>query len=214
VRIPALVIMVLFFTIGVISTPECLAAIYKYVDKDGMIYFVSDLQSVPEQYRASAKIVSEEFKDQVKTQANPHEQLGQTTIKDNEATHGSIQNKPVTENANRKSFGRRALISAVIIISALFIFVILKIVDDNHKKSVAIVRVIIIWGVSVYLLYAHVSDVITVFQSASSAIEHAQKESEEKGKNAANLVKALDALAQKAGEAASTNPAQGEEKKE
>jgi hypothetical protein len=206
--------MVLFFTIGVISTPECLAAIYKYVDKDGMIYFVSDLQSVPEQYRVSAKIVSGEFKDQVKVQANPHEQLDQATLKDNEAMHGSIQNKPVTESANRESFGRRALISAIIIISALFIFVILKIVDDNHKKSIAIVRVVIIWGVSVYLLYAHVSDVLTVFHSASSAIEHAQKESEEKGKRATSAVKALNALAQKAGEAASTNPAQGEGKQE
>jgi hypothetical protein len=34
------------------------AAIYKYIDNNGIICFSNDLQSIPEQCRATAKIVS------------------------------------------------------------------------------------------------------------------------------------------------------------
>jgi hypothetical protein len=47
---------------GLSVTSTAFAAIYKYVDKNGMIYFADDLQSIPAQYRAAAKIVSGEAK--------------------------------------------------------------------------------------------------------------------------------------------------------
>ncbi|HUL00503.1 MAG TPA: hypothetical protein VLX29_06555 [Nitrospirota bacterium] len=213
-RMRTVVIMVLFFTVGVIITPDCLAVIYKYVDKDGAIFFASDLQSIPEQHRASATIVSGELQDAEKTQANHHKQIDETKARNMVVAPGGIPVKPAAETAKRGSFGSRVLLSAIILVSALFVFAILKILDNNRRKSFAIGRLVIMWGVSVYLLYAHANDVLTAFRNAANTVENAQKQSAEKGKKAADVIKALDALVKNAGETASKDPAQGDDKKE
>jgi hypothetical protein len=185
-----------FCSIIALSTcPECFAAIYKYVDKDGMVYFADDLQSIPPQYRATAKIVSGEDKEENKDQTKKHEQRVHAETKKSEVISGAVSEKPIVEKKeDSDSFGRRAMISTIVVVSALFVFVILRILNADHKKSVAITRIIIVWGVSVFLLYTHAGDVIAVFSSIGGKIENTQQQAEEKGKKAAKAVKALDAL--------------------
>jgi hypothetical protein len=189
------------------------AAIYKYTDKDGMIYFADDLQSVPAQYRSTAKIISGEVKEKpAETQQQPA--LPPETAK-NEAVTPPVQEKPLHETiAPSGSFGSRALVSTIVVISALFGFFILKIVDADHKKAVVITRVIIVWGVTVFLLYAHGRDVVAAIGSAANKLENSQKEAEEKGKKAAKAVKSLDALIEKVENMSSTAGDAGPEKKE
>jgi hypothetical protein len=101
------------------------------------------------------------------------------------------------------------------VVSALFAFVVLGIIDADHKKAIKIARVVIIWVVSVYLLYSHAGDVVHGFRSIGSNVESARQESEEKGKKAAKAMKALNAVLDQAGQSASGDPAEaGPEKKE
>lgn len=189
------------------------AAIYKYTDKEGMIYFADDLQSVPAQYRSTAKIISGEVKEKpAETQQQPA--LPPETVK-NETVTPPVQEKPFFDTiAPTGSFGSRALISTIVVISALFGFYILRIVDADHKKAVVITRVLIVWGVTVFLVYAHGRDVVAAFGSAANKLESSQKEAEEKGKKAAKAVKSLDALIEKVENMSATASDPGQEKKE
>ena len=206
---------VLFFILGITATSDCFAAIYKYIDKDGMIYFADDLQSIPEQYRAAAKIVSGDANKEEKRPVNQHQQNILTETEKNGTMPADVQEKPLIEIAGKKSFISRAVVSGIIVVSALFAFVIMGILDRDHKKSVKIIRVVILWGVSVFLLYAHTGDVVTVFNSFGNKMERAQRQSEEKGKKAAKALNALNALVEKAEKASSADPAGTEpEKKE
>jgi hypothetical protein len=184
-------LMVLFIIFAVSLSSDALAAIYKSVDKDGMIYFSDDLQSIPEQYRAAAKIVSGETKEE--------EEKRPVTQYQEKARMETGMNDDRSSGAQQKPFGSRALTSAIIVVSAMFTFVILGILDIDHKKAVKIVRVIVLWGVSVYLLFAHAGDVVHVFSSMGNHVESVQRESEEKGKKAAKALKALDTLTEQAG---------------
>jgi len=125
---------------------------------------------------------------------------------------------PDTSSAqqNEKSFpGSRVLPSAMIVVSAAFAFVILGILDSNHKKNVEIARVVILWSVTVYLLYAHAGDAVRMVRSISGAVGTIAHQSAEKGKSAAKAVKTLNALTEQADQASSTGTVEAErEKKE
>jgi len=214
-RIRTLCITVLFIVLGLSATSDCFAAIYKYIDKDGMIYFADDLQSIPVQYRAVAKIVSGEATKEEKGPTNQHQQTVQTETKKNETMSAGAQDKPFVEIAGKSSFGSRALLSAIIVVSALFSFGILGILDRDHTKAYKIVRVVILWGVSVFLLYAHARDVVAVFGSLGNKIENTRHESEEKGKKAAKALNAFSTLVEQAEKASPAHPAGAEpDKKE
>ena len=53
-------ILVIVLAMVLSATSNSFAAIYKYIDNNGIICFADDLQSIPEQCRATAKIVSGE----------------------------------------------------------------------------------------------------------------------------------------------------------
>lgn len=170
-----------------------------------MIYFADDLQSIPEHYRAKAKIVSGELKEERKPEKQNQPQVQQEAKTDVAAPALARETTPTDGNKTRP-FSNRLLISIIVVVSALFAFVVLGILDADHKKAVAIARVVIVWGMSVYLIYAHAGDVVHVFKSMSGGIDTARRESEEKGKKAAEALKAMDALLKQAGNAASENP--------
>ncbi len=191
------------------SMKDSYAAIYKYMDRDGQVNFTDDLQSVPVSCRATAKIVSG-GSDEKNVTSNSNSDQGKTTTGTvspegvPNAAPVIISEKPASvESRNEQdSFGKRAIYSAVILVSAFFAFIILGILDTDHKKIVAIVRVVLMWGTTVYLIYAHAGDVAHLFSSAGSKMESIHRNSEEKGKKAARAVKSLDALLDKAEQAA------------
>jgi len=190
-KLKVLFVFVLFVVFSISLPSNGLAAIYKYTDKDDMIHFVDDLQSVPEQYRSSAKIVSGEEKEEIKTQSSqPPAQV--------ETKKTEISTSSIAEKVEAAPFGKRAIISAIIIVSALFAFIILKRLDMDNKKVITITRIVILWGISIFLLYAHAGDVVSAFSSIGNKIENTQQKAEEKGKKAAKAIKAMDALAERA----------------
>jgi hypothetical protein len=107
------------------------------------------------------------------------------------------------ENYAKILFSGRVLISVVIVVSALFAFVILGILDADHKKAIKVVRVVILWGMSVYLIVAHGGDVVNMFKTLKGEVDTVQRESEEKGKKAAKTMKEINAAIQNIDSAAS-----------
>jgi hypothetical protein len=203
-----LFIAVILLIFGLCVASNSVAAIYKYVDKDGMLYFADDLQAVPAQYRATATIVSGEAKEEATRPVDQSLQEARTEKRESDSATGSGQGKSLLELGDKRSFGSRALTSAIVIVTALFTFIILGILDTDHKKAVKIVRIVVAWGVSVFLIYAHAGDVVHVFTAAGKHIENVQDASEEKGKKAAKAIKALDKLTENA-EKASSNDSGG-----
>jgi hypothetical protein len=210
-----LLAMVLFSVIGLSSSADGFAAIYKYTDKDGMIHFADNLQSVPAQYRGAAKIVSGEEKDENKGQTNQNKLNALVEIKQVERRIAAVLERFIIEKKDTDSFGSRAMVSAIVVLSALFACIILKILDANHKKSIAITRVVIIWGVSVFLLLSHAGDVVAVFRFVRNKIENSKQQAEEKGKNAAKDIKRLNSLLEQVEKTPSSDSGEaGQEKKE
>ena len=107
---------------------------------------------------------------------------------------------------NEEGFSsKRVLLSTIIVVSAVFAFILLGILEADNKKAVAIARIILLWGVTVYLLYMHAGDAIRFVRTAGNEIEDVKHQSEEKAKKAAKAIKALNEL-QETGQASSLEP--------
>jgi hypothetical protein len=207
-------ILVIVIVLMVSATSNSFAAIYKYIDENGIICFADDLQSIPEKSRATAKIVSGE-KDQERKPAMQKQQPAPEESKPVNSELSPDRGKVSIEGSVKSLFSSRALISVVVVVSALFAFVILGILDSDHKKSIKIVRVVILWGMSVYLIIAHGGDVVNMFGTLKGTVASAQHESEEKGKRAAKAMKELNAAIQHVDDASSQDSGgAGPEKKD
>lgn len=212
-RVKLIVVMGLVFLFGLLSAQQSLAAIYKYIDKNGLITLVDDLQSVPEEYRASAKIVSGETQE--KSPSIPARRLGPEGQTGNSAPDAASEKQRTAGTPDGTGvFGRKALVSAGVVVSVVFAFVILGIIDTDQKKAVKVARLVLLWGLSLYLLAAHAGDVINVVARIGGGIESVQKQSEEKGNKAAKAMKSLNALVEQAGQSSPEQAAPEAEKKE
>jgi hypothetical protein len=216
-----LLVLGLVCAFGILSVQDSRAAIYKYVDKDGLINFADDLQSIPAPDRGTAKIVSGEpaetnatspaKNDQVKAQAGTGTPEAAPAAA---PAAGQEKQQPVESRGKTEFFGKRALTSVIIIVSTAFAFIILGILDIDNKKIVTVVRVILMWGMTVYLLYVHAGDVVGLFSTMGAKMQSVHQKSEEKGKKAARALKNLNALVDQA-EQSSADPVDTEtEKKE
>jgi hypothetical protein len=188
-------LMLVFVLAMVLSTTSnSFAAIYKYIDKNGIICFADDLQSIPEQCRATAKIVSGEQEEERKPaiQNRPEAKAEAMPGKAPYSDRGKVSIEGYAKNL----FSGRVLISVVVVVSALFAFVILGVIDADHKKAIKIVRMVILWGMSVYLILAHAGDVEDIFKTLGGKVDTVQSESEDKGKKAAKSMKEINVLMQ------------------
>src|SRR5574337_1190268 len=186
------------------------AAVYKYVDKDGIVSFADDLQTVPQKYRASAVIVQGESKDEEAKQpaaaVAAHENSSSVNTADTAATR---------EPETRRPLSSRLLISAAVTMAAGLIFIVISRQREikGNKKLLSFIRNSMLAAVSLYLVVAHAGDLLTIFGFAGKAVDNARQQSAEKGKKAAQAVKQLDALfeqvqqAQQAEEAQAKPPA-------
>jgi hypothetical protein len=181
-------ILVIVLAMVLSATSNSFAAIYKYIDKNGIICFADDLQSIPEQCRATAKIVSGEQEEERKPAIQKRSQ---------------VQEEAKPGNAALSNDREKATISVVVVVSALFAFVILGILDADHKKAIRIVRAVILWGMSVYLIVAHAGDVVHMFRTLEGKVDTVQRESEEKGKKAAKAIKEMNSFMEHGNNAAS-----------
>jgi hypothetical protein len=184
-------ILVFVFTIVMSATSNSFAAIYKYVDANGIICFSDDLQSIPEQCRATAKIVSGNQEDKPDRTIQNQPSAKAEDIPGAGAL--SVEGETGSTGGHVKSlFSSRMMISLIVIVSSMFAFVILGILDIGHKKATKVIRVVIVWGMSVYLIVAHAGDVVHMFKTLGDNVDTAQRASAEKGKKAAKAMKDMN----------------------
>ncbi len=198
-KIRLLLVIVLAMVLS--ATSNSFAAIYKYIDKNGIICFADDLQSIPEQCRATAKIVSGEQEEERKPALQKQPETQAEAMPGNASS--SDRGKVSIEGTVKSLYSSRLLISVVVVVSALFAFVILGILDADHKKAIRIVRAVILWGMSVYLIVAHAGDVVHMFRTLEGKVDTVHRESEEKGKKAAKAIKEMNAFMEHGNNAAS-----------
>lgn len=185
--------LILILAIVLSAASSGFAAIYKYVDENGIISFSDDLQAIPEQSRAAAEIVSGKQSEDSKkaVQKLPPAHVDAAPGAD---TTSFAREKESGKGLVKQFFSSRMLISVIVVVSGLFAFVILGVLDADHKKAVKIVRLVILWVMSVYLIVAHAGDIVHLFRTVEGKVDTVQRESEEKGKKAAKAMKELNAL--------------------
>jgi hypothetical protein len=173
------------------------AAIYRYVDKDGVICFADNLQVIPEQCRATAVIVDNEATDDIK----PSKPM---VVTKTDMALSAAETKP--ENRGPRPLSIRLMISGAVGLSALMIFIVISRLPEfkENKKILIIIRASLIGMISLYLIVAHVKDMISLFSMAGRVVEDVQNQSAEKGKKAAQAIKSLDALFEEAHKAPRT----------
>lgn len=195
----------LFFCLGImVFVRNSDAAYYKYIDKDGVVCFADNLQVIPEQYRAKAVIVETEAKDDEIKPAGP------AVFKTEPAPTAAEVKQEVKAP---RPLSTRLMISGAVGFGALLIFVVINSQPElkENKKVLSLVRGSLMAVVSLYLVFAHAGDVMTLFGAAGKTVEEVQQQSAEKGRKAAQAVKSLDALfeeAQKAQKAQETTMGQ------
>jgi hypothetical protein len=180
-KLHARLILVFVFALVLSAASDGFAALYKYTDQEGMVCIANDLQSIPEKYRATAKIVGDAPEGEKKPiqQNQPQAQQEINT----EITATSPLDGPSPDVDVKKSvFINRVLISSMVVVSTLLAFIILGILDVNHKKPVKILRVVILWGMAVYLIYAHMGDVVRLFRSTGNMSDPVHQKAVETGK--------------------------------
>lgn len=196
-----------------VSAQQSYAAIYKYVDKNGVICFANDLQSIPEQFRGSAQVVSDNPEPE-----NPQSIHNQSPEQPT-GIHGnfpSVANDTAVDARSENSFfNNRLFLTAIIVVTAAFAFIILGIIETDRKRTIAVVRVILLWAVALYLLIAHAGDALHVIRAASGKVDDVKHQSEEKGKKAGKAIKAWGEFVEQVGQTSSPDiPETVQEKKE
>ncbi len=177
------------------------ASFYKYVDKNGVVCVVDNLQVVPEQYRSKAVIVENEAYDDEKRPA------GSTEVK-----RETVQAAPEAASEERKPtpLSSRLMISGAVGISAFVLFIILKNLPglNENRRRLSFIRGSLIGLFSLYLVIAHLSDITVALGMAGHAVDEVQQQSAQKGKKAGQAIKSFDGLFEEAQKAQKAQKAQ------
>jgi hypothetical protein len=213
-RTKSLVLFSLYCIFIFLSAQDCYAAIYQYLDKNGLVTITNDLQSIPEQYRAGAKVVSDDI-DQENHQSIQNQQAAGHPTGNHDWVPVIAHDKAADTRDKNSFFNNRLLLTAIIVVSASFTFIILGIIDTNHNKVVAVVRISLLWAVALYILIAHAGDTVRMIRRVGGNVDAVKHQSEERGKNAAKAIKAINKLMEQVGDTPSTDlPEVVPEKKE
>ncbi|HLE42316.1 MAG TPA: hypothetical protein VI956_12520 [Nitrospirota bacterium] len=196
-----LISVAVIFILGIFLVRDSFAVLYKYVDKDGVVCFADDLQSVPERYRPTAVIFSGELKDEPKLtsghQGAQDEQLSSAPAVPDYSLSAAARAD------EEKPFSRRLAKTIMIITVLVVLYVVLERLKEvieykKYDKIVYLARIGLSAFAVIYLVFAHVNDVIHGVAGVGKSVEQVKERSATKGKNAAKAIKTLNALMESA----------------
>jgi len=202
-------VAILFFAVsGMFLAGAAQAATYKFTDKSGAVGLADDLQSIPEDCRATAVLISGAANNDATAagaSASPDQQhaVGQTStapVRTSEPAPTLISAQAAEQPAQGMPFTIRIVISIGVVIAAILVSVFLGKISamHGHDKAIHILRISLSWLVVVYLVAAHAKDVMTLFKAAGSQVQAVSDESAKRGEKAAAVIKAMDAAAEQA----------------
>ncbi len=95
--------VVLWIITGFLIPPEANSEFYRYVDKDGKVHFVDDLDKIPTEYRKDLKAYKERFENLTETERNTIlEDERQKAAKRSEALQNRIRKRREIDNERRE----------------------------------------------------------------------------------------------------------------
>ncbi len=187
-----------FFVLALFLARDGFAALYKYVDKDGVVCYADDLQSVPEKYRPKAVIFSGELKEGPKLTA------GRQETNDEQLSAapavGDTSSLPMREE---KPFSKRIANTILVMTVLVVVYMVLERLKEvieyrKYDKIVYLARIGLTAFAVLYLVFAHVNDVVHGIAGVGKSVEQVREQSARKGKNAGEALKTLDALLESA----------------
>jgi len=193
-----LISVAVIFVLALFLARDSFAVLYKYVDKDGVVCYADDLQSVPEKYRPKAVIFSGELKNEPKLTSGRQE-THDVMLSASPAV-GDASSPPLREE---KPFSKRLANTIIVMTVLVVIYVVLERLKEvvesrKYDKIVPLARIGLSAVAVLYLAFAHVNDVIHGVAGVGKSVEQAKERSATKGKNAAEAIKALDAFLESA----------------
>ena len=192
----------LFLVLLGFGTRNAFADIYQYVNEEGVISFVDNLESVPEKYRATAiNTTAVEEQSRLQSRAEP------------QANIAPSQGAPVEEPARQMTFFTRLLMTAVVVFAWFGILVAIKKTDvfKGREKILPATRIALACIFLVYVVMVHGKDVVNLFTMAGNKIEAVKEKQAQRGKKAGQAIKALNQFMDEAGKQPPP-PEQDEEK--
>ncbi|OGW38617.1 MAG: hypothetical protein A2X58_10160 [Nitrospirae bacterium GWC2_56_14] len=195
----------LFLVLLGLGTRHAFADIYQYVNDEGVISFVDNLESVPEKYRATAvNTTAVEEQNRIQSQAEQPVQPGTMTLQLNAFPE---------ESAFQMTFFTKLLMTAVVVFAWFGILVIIKKTDvlKGREKILPATRIALACIFLVYLVMVHGKDVAGLFTMAGNKIEAVKEKQAQRGKKAGQAIKALNQFMDEAGKQPPP-PEQDEEK--
>lgn len=178
------------------------ADIYQYVNEDGVISFVDNLESVPEKYRATAiNTTAVEEQKQIQWEAQPQTNIAPSQV--------ALREEP----AHKMTFFTRLLMTVLVVFAWLGILVAVNKtgVFKGREKFLPATQIALGFIFLVYLVMIHGKDVVHLFTMAGNKIEAVQEKQAQRGKKAGQAIKALNQFMEEAGKQPPP-PDQGEEK--
>ena len=109
-----------------------------------------------------------------------------------------VEDAPVAQQevSTRRPLGTRLIVSGVVGIAAILVFIVLSRLPavKEKEKALSVIRGSLIAIVSLYVIVAHIQDMMTVIGTAGRAVEDVQNRSADRGKKAGKAVKQYNEL--------------------
>jgi septum formation inhibitor MinC len=193
-----LLTIALFFLI-VISSRESQAVIYKYMNEKGMPIFTDELQKVPEQFRASAVVVSggndyDAYAEQEKARlaAKARAQQEFQAKQEPQATTAPVRTE--------ETISARLIRSGVAVGLFIALLFVVSHVDAIREQAhlLSRIRTVLVLLLLAFLGFTHVRDVMGLFgkveETVVNPVASIQEQSAERGKKAAEAFKSMDKI--------------------
>jgi hypothetical protein len=192
IKLRFLLTIALFFLI-IVSSRESQAVIYKYMNEKGMPTFTDELQKVPEQFRASAVVVSggndydayvELEKARLAVEARAQQESQATAV-------------PVRTEDTISARLIRSGVAVGLFIALLFV---VSHIDAIREQAhlLSRIRTVLVLLLLAFLGFTHVRDVMGLFgkveETVVNPVASIQEQSAERGKKAAEAYKSLDKI--------------------
>ncbi len=166
------------------------AAIYKYTDKKGTVFFTDNETTIPQEYRDRVVIIEDQEQEIPSSKAidesQPVSQKIEAEVSETRSLYSRWQDIPLA---------KRLVISAVIFMGLLIIRkVLIRFLSGRRRQGLDWMRVGLGSFLLLYLVVAHGKDVTTAYGILSDKINDVQAKAEEKGRRAAEAAKELKNL--------------------
>ncbi len=185
-----LIVMPLLSLLSIILIQGSFADIqkyYKYIDKNGTECYADNLQSIPEEYKKKAVIISVQFKKDESRQSEVQSENGvPSSATENKKETAKIIDKEKVKEAI-EGFVRSSLFKFIaVIIGFLLVFIIVGKVSSSlgHRGIGTLLRIALALLVLLYVFNSYLEEIVGAFTMLKEEVMGVKKQAEERNEKA------------------------------